>query len=142
MVFWLAPILFSLLMFWLMPFAYEALPDTTPFVSRWRGDLNFVANLFGALMDCEVEVSTSRYSHLDSTICWLPRVRFDLLIPGLTPEEYRERMEALEPLARFVREWFVPFDVRCEVKIKEHHPVQGTHGRVTLDYNTEVNSNV
>lgn len=37
-VFWLAPILFSLLMFWLMPFAYEALPDTTPFVSRWRAN--------------------------------------------------------------------------------------------------------
>ena len=37
-VFWLAPILFSLLMFWLMPFSYEAIPDTTPFVSRWRAN--------------------------------------------------------------------------------------------------------
>lgn len=112
-----------------------------PFVSRWRGDFNFVANLFGALMNCEVDVSTSRYSHLDSTICWLPRVRFDLLIPGLTPEDYRERTKAMEPLVCFVKEWFIPFDVWCDVKIKEHHPIQGTHRRVTLDYNTEVNNN-
>lgn len=112
-----------------------------PFVSRWRGDFSFVANLFGALMNCEVEVSTSRYSHLDSTICWLPRVRFDLLIPGLTPEEYRKRTETMEPLVCFVREWLIPFDVWCEVKIKEHHPIQGTQKRVTLDYNTEVNNN-
>jgi hypothetical protein len=112
-----------------------------PFVSRWRGDFSFVANLFGALMNCEVEVSTSRYSHLDSTICWLPRVRFDLLIPGLTPEDYRKRTETMEPLVCFVREWLIPFDVWCEVRIKEHHPIQGTQKRVTLDYNTEVNNN-
>ena len=108
-----------------------------PFVSRWRGDFNFVANLLGALMECEVEVSIGRYSHIDTTICWLPRVRYDLLIPGLTPETYRERKDELEPLVCFVKEWFIPFDVRCEVKIKEHHPISDNLGRVTLDYNTE-----
>ena len=112
-----------------------------PFVSRWRGDLYFVANLLGALMQCQVEVAIDRYSHLDTTICWQPRVRYSVLIPGLTPEEYRERTETMEPLVAFLKEWFIPFDVRCEVNIKEHHPVQGTHGRVTLDYNTEVKNN-
>lgn len=109
-----------------------------PFVSRWRGDFQLVANLLGALMECEVEMSTGRYSHLDTTICWLPRVRYDLLISGLTPEIYKERTEKLEPLVCFIKEWFIPFDVRCEVKIKEHHPIPKTLGRVTLDYNTEV----
>ena len=90
-----------------------------PFVSRWR------------------EVTTGRYSHLDTTICWLPRVRYDLLIPGLTPEAYRERKEEIEPLVCFIKEWLIPFDVICEVKIKEHHPKVETLGRVTLDYNTE-----
>jgi len=110
-----------------------------PFVSRWRGDFQFVANLLGALMECEVEVSTGRYSHLDTTICWLPRVRYNLLIPGLTPEAYRERKETLEPLVHFIKEWFIPFDVWCEVKIKEHHPVQGSREVLTLDYDTELN---
>ena len=112
-----------------------------PFVSRWRGDFYFVANLLGALRQCQVEVAIDRYSHLDTTICWQPRVRYSVLIPGLTPEEYRERTETMEPLVAFLKEWFIPFDVRCEVNIKEHHPVQGTHGRVTLDYNTEVKNN-
>lgn len=112
-----------------------------PFVSRWRGDFYFVANLLGALMHCHVEVAIDRYSHLDTTICWQPRVKYSVLIPGLTPEEYRERTEAMVPLVAFLKEWFIPFDVRCEVKIKEHHPTQGTHGRVTLDYNTEVKNN-
>ena len=108
-----------------------------PFVSRWRGDFNFVANLLGTLVGCEVEVTTGRYSHLDTTICWLPRVRYDLLIPGLTPEAYRERKEEIEPLVCFIKEWLIPFDVICEVKIKEHHPKVETLGRGTLDYNTE-----
>ena len=111
-----------------------------PFVSRWRGDFQFVANLLGALMECKVEVTTGRYSHIDTTICWLPRVRYDLLIPGLTPETYKERREALEPLVGFIKEWFIPFDVRCEVKIKEHDLPQEYQGVLTLDYNTELNN--
>ena len=112
-----------------------------PYVSRWRGDFHFVANLLGALMNCRVEMSMGRYSHLDTTICWLPRVRYDLLIPGLSPETYQEKMEELAPLVDFIKEWLIPFDVWCEVKIKEHHPIPDK-ARVTLDYNTEVNSNV
>ena len=108
-----------------------------PFVSRWRGDFNFVANLLGALMECEVELSTGRYSHLDTTICWLPRVRYDLLIPDLTPEAYKVRQETLEPLVCFIKEWFIPFDVKCEVKIKDHYSISKSIGRLMLDYNTE-----
>jgi hypothetical protein len=111
-----------------------------PFVSRWRGDFNFVANLLKILIECEVELSIGRYSHIDTTICWLPRVRYDLVIPGLTPETYRERMEEIEPLICFIKEWFIPFDVICEIKIKEHHPISSKLGRVTLDYNTEAAS--
>ena len=51
-----------------------------PFVSRWRGDFAFIANLFGALMDCEVERSEGRFSHIDTTVCWLPEVS-NLKIP-------------------------------------------------------------
>ena len=110
-----------------------------PFVKQYKGDFHFVANLLGALMECKVEMSTGRYSHLDTTICWLPKVRYNLLIPDLTPESYNGRMKELEPLVQFIREWFIPFDVLCEVKIKEYHYMRKSQQVITLDYNTELN---
>ena len=110
-----------------------------PFVSKWRGDFGFISNLLGALMECEVEMLVSRYSHLDTTICWLPQVRYNLLIPGLTSEAYKERMAELEPLVEFLKEWLIPFDVICEVKIKEHKDSRAMAVERTLDYNTELN---
>ena len=110
-----------------------------PFVSKWRGDFGFISNLLGALMECEVEMSVTRYSHLDTTICWLPQVRYNLLIPGLTSKAYKERMAELEPLVEFLKEWLIPFDVMCEVKIKEHKDSRAMAVERTLDYNTELN---
>lgn len=109
-----------------------------PFVCRWRGDFGFVANLLGALMECEVEMKVGKYSHLDTTVCWLPLVRYNLLIPGLTPEVYKERTEELKSLVDFLKEWLIPFDVMCEVKIKEHKGPQRLSVIPTLDYNTEL----
>ena len=109
-----------------------------PFVSRWRGDFGFVSNLLGALMDCEVEMLVNRYSHLDTTICWLPQVRYNLLIPGLTPDQYKQQMSDLEPLVKFLKEWLIPFDVMLEVKIKEHKDARASAVERTLDYNTEL----
>lgn len=110
-----------------------------PFVSSYRGDFGFVANLLGALMDCEVERSEGRYSHIDTTVCWLPEVRYRLLVPGLTAEEYKSRTEQLQPLIAFIKEWFIPFDVRCDICIREHPDDHNPlHGRITLNYNTEL----
>lgn len=110
-----------------------------PFISRWRGDLGFVSNLLGALMDCEVEMTRGRYSHKDTTRSWLPVVRYKLLIPGLTAEEYKKQKEEMVPLIAFLKEWFIPFDVRCEIDIKEHFQPQNPDGRLILNYNTELN---
>ena len=111
-----------------------------PFVNRWRGDLGFVANLLGSLMNCRVEMSKGRYSHIDTTRCWLPVVRYKLLIPGLTSEAYKEYMQNLKPLVAFLEEWFVPFDVRCEIDIKEHRSESRLpDDSLTLNYNTELN---
>lgn len=110
-----------------------------PFVSRWRGDLGFVANLLGALMNCEVEMTKGRYSHQDTTRNWLPVVRYKLLIPGLTAEEFKKMKVDLVPLGDFLKEWFVPFEVRCEIDVKEHSQPQNPEGRLTLNYNTELN---
>ena len=109
-----------------------------PFVRRTRGDFGFVASLLEVLMDCDVEMSIGRYSHVDTTMFWMPRVKYDLLIPGLTKEGYREQTERLRPLTTFLREWFIPFEVRLEVNVREHLDGALAADKMTLDYNTEL----
>ena len=107
-----------------------------PYISRRRGDFSFVARLLQVLFKCKVSMSKDRYSHTDTSRRWLPKVRYELLIPGLLPEEYRQRDSELEPLRDFIGEWFIPFEVWCEIRIKGIPRQAGT--RPTLDYNTEV----
>ena len=109
-----------------------------PYVNIWRGDFGFIGNLLGALMKCEVKFSIGRYSHFDTTICWLPKVRYELVIPGLSPEQYRQKNEGIQPLRDFIMEWFIPFDVVCEMPIKDHPSSQQTDFRTILGYNTEI----
>ncbi len=109
-----------------------------PFVCRFRGDLGFVSSLLGALMDCDVEMSVERYSHLDTTICWLPKVKYALMIPDLTAEEYKQRVESLKPLVAFLKEWLIPFEVLIEVNVREHLTPEVDPSRLTLNYNTEL----
>ena len=110
-----------------------------PFVSRWRGNLGLVGNILGALMHCEVETIKGRYSPIDTTRLWLPQVTYKLLIPGLTPATYQELAKSLEPLTAFLKEWLIPFDVRCVIEIKQHMVPQKPDGGMTLNYNTELN---
>ena len=109
-----------------------------PYVNRRRGDFGFIANLLRTLIKCEVNMSTGRYSHSDTTRSWLPMVRYELIIPGLTPEEFKEKDKDLEPLREFLREWLIPVEVWCQIVIKEYDVPQQTNTRLTLGYNTEV----
>lgn len=109
-----------------------------PYVSRRRGDFGFIANLLQTLVKCEVQMSTGRYSHSDTTKSWLPMVRYELVIPGLTPEEFQEKDQDLEPLREFLCEWLVPLEVWCQIVIKEYDVLPQTNTRLTLGYNTEV----
>lgn len=110
-----------------------------PFVSRWRGDLGLVCNMLGALMHCEVEMVKGRYSPVDTTRLWLPQVTYKLLIEGLTPDTYQERVKSLEPLAAFLKEWLIPYDVKCVIEIKQHLVPQKPEEGLMLNYNTELN---
>ena len=109
-----------------------------PYISRSRGDFSLVGALLGALLHCQVHTTTGRYSQTDTTLRWLPRVRFELLIPGLSPEEFRTLNAEVQPLREFICEWFIPFEVKCDIVIKEHHSEQQVNTRLTLDYNMEL----
>lgn len=110
-----------------------------PFVSRRRGDFSFIASLLRILVKCEVVMSSSRYSHTDTTRHWLPMIRYELLIPGLSAEEYRQMDADLEPLREFLQEWFFPAEVWYQIEIKEKLQEPGmTNTRLILGYNTEL----
>lgn len=109
-----------------------------PYVSTWRGDFGFISNLLGTLLKCEVTMTIGRYSHLDTTKCWLPKVRYELFIPGLSPEEYRQKDVDMQPLRDFIIEWFIPFDVVCQIVMKDRPSSQHHASRLTLGYNTEM----
>ena len=109
-----------------------------PFISKNRGNFGFVKGLLSALLHCQVDMKMGRFSHTDSTRQWIPKVRYDLLIAGLSPSKFREMVESLKPLRDFIREWFIPYEVRCEIYIKEHKSEQQVNTRLTLGYNTEL----
>lgn len=109
-----------------------------PFAKQWRGDFAMLRNTIELLFGYPVSLMTGRYSHSDSTLSWLPYVRYDLLIPGLTTEEYKKKNKELQCYANFVSEWFIPAEMVCHINIKEHGQAQLTNTRLTLDYNTEI----
>ena len=110
-----------------------------PFVSRRRGDFGFIASLLRVLFKCKVVMTSGRYSHTDNTKNWLPMIRYELQIPGLSAEEYRKMDTDLEPLREFLQEWFLHVEVWCKIDIKEKLQEPGmTNTRLILDYNTEL----
>lgn len=109
-----------------------------PFAKQWRGDFPMIRNLLAGLFGCEVEMRQGRYSFSDTTQCRLPLVRYDLLIDGLETEKFRELYSQLMPLNDFITEWFMPMEVVCQIKIKEHNQPQQVNTRLVLDYNSEL----
>ena len=108
-----------------------------PFVSCKRGDFGFVRQLLETVLHCDVLMEVGRYSHTDNTIRWLPMVRYDVLITGLTAERYKQQNESLESLRYFITEWLMPMEVVCRILVKEYGVPQQTDSRLVLDYNTE-----
>ncbi len=110
-----------------------------PLVRNIRGDYRLIRNMLASLFDCEVNCHISRYSDTDQTRSWIPEIRYELLIEGLTPETYDETAAQLEELRQFLQEWFFPFDAHCVMNIKWHHQSWNDSDHWLLDYNTELN---
>ena len=109
-----------------------------PGIRQWRGDFGLLKDLLASVFHCEVQMLERRWSETDSTLEWLPEIRYELLIPGLSPAEYIALQTDILPLSDFLAEWYMPMDVRLEIVIKEHHVDAGVNSGLTLDYNTEL----
>ena len=109
-----------------------------PYIRHRRADFGLVRNLLSSLFNCPVAQLERRWSQVDSTLCWLPVLRFELLIPGLSAQAYRDLSQQLQPLTDFLAEWFMPMDLRLEIVIKQHGEPRQLDSQWTLDYNTEL----
>ncbi len=107
-----------------------------PFISKLRANIPFVTSLLKTLFKCDVNVVKTRYSEIDDTKCWVPYLRFELLISNLSNQQYKEKTQAVKPLADFIKEWFLPYDVKCDISVKQHEVPLTTQNEPTLEYNT------
>lgn len=108
------------------------------YVRQRRGDFGLVKNLLSSLFCCPVKMVERRYSEQDSTQNWLPEVRYELLIPGLSPEAFRALWESVQGLQDFLAQWLIPMEVRLQIVIKQHQAPGALGGEWVLDYNTEL----
>lgn len=108
-----------------------------PFVRSKRGDFSFIRDILASLVHCPVEMETGRYSDTDTTVAWLPKVRWNLLVENLSNEQYNALAGDLRPLFDFIREWLIPAEIHCEFEIKEHTP-RSLNQSLTLNYNSEL----
>ncbi len=109
-----------------------------PNISKLRANFGVVRDLLQILVGCEVEMNTGRYSEKDDTRCWLPWLKYDLLIDDLTTPQYNLLRKDMLELEQFINEWFMPFDVKCSLRIKQHGYPCKVEENLTLDYNTEL----
>ena len=116
----------------------KAMAMLLPYAKRWRGDFPMLRNAMEILFGCPVRMSKGRYSYTDSTLGWLPYIRFELQIPDLDVKGYQTTNNELKYFADFVAEWFIPAEMVCQIKIKEHGIAQLVNSRLMLDYNTEL----
>lgn len=111
-----------------------------PFVSRVRGNLGFVRELLSVVTGCSVELDLShRHSVGESVSVWMPEAVFSIICDGLDSGAYRSLAGSIGPLCDFVREWLVPFDVFCDIRIRSSEHACGLSEGLLLDYNCVLN---
>ena len=108
-----------------------------PFVRSKRGDFAFIRELISTLVHCPVEMKVGRYSDTDTTVAWLPKIRWILRIDNLSNEQYNALWTDVQPLFDFIREWLIPAEVHCEFDIKEPAS-RALNTNLTLNYNTKL----
>ncbi|MDO5321168.1 MAG: hypothetical protein Q4F39_02115 [Bacteroidia bacterium] len=109
-----------------------------PYVSKKRGDFVFIRELMKSVLGCPVKMSRGRFSGTDTTVSWLPMVRYDLLVDGLDVEEYGRMAAEIKPFCNFLLEWFIPVDTVCRFAIRQKSGDGVEGGKMILDYNIEL----
>lgn len=120
------------------PYVKE-LASLLPFIRNRRSDFGLLKNILASLFDCKVNLYTGRFSETDSTIKWVPLIRYELVINNLDNKEYNNLSNLILPVRDFVAEWFVPAEMKLEIHIKDNNRTATISNKLTLDYNTKIN---
>lgn len=107
-----------------------------PYVNRLKGNMDFVRHLLASVLNCQVILQRKYQITDDFVSCQLPSFVFHLLIPDLSIKTYKLKVQEFQPFFQFIKEWFVPFDVHCEMKIKSDVRTCNLNSKLILDYNT------
>lgn len=111
---------------------------TLPYIHTLRANFPFLRSLLQSVVGCEVEMVKGRYGDEDDTRDWLPWLRYHLLIDGLSTEQYKELTPDVEGLEQFVQEWFIPFNMKCTIRIKHRPQPEKLNQSLTLEYNSRL----
>lgn len=120
------------------PYVKE-LASLLPYIRERRGDLGLIKNILKSLFDCKVNLYSGRYSHTDTTSKWIPLIRYELIMENLDNEVFNSFFEKIQPMKRFISEWFIPAEMKLEILIKDHTQNLKTGNQLTLGYNTQIN---
>ena len=110
--------------------------DPNPYIRKMAPMLAQVAHIrgdYGIL--CKAISCVLGYKTNFKLLC--NRVRFIVNRPHLDHTTFLLYLKELEPFFRFVEEWFVPFELQCEFKVRDYQRDDHFKGsnRLLLDYN-------
>lgn len=109
-----------------------------PIVNRLRANFGRIGDVLSALLGYRVTTKLTRYDWSERRQDAQPMVLYQVWIPDLKSEDYKTWNENLDALRTFICEWFIPFDTRCVIEIKNDESAT-LDNRLTLDYNTRLN---
>ena len=94
--------------------------------AKVRGDYRFLCRM----MTCILGFKTEYRLKTD-------RVRFIVNRPNLSQTALYSYIEELKPFFNFLEEWFVPFEMQCEFKVRDYERDDHIEGpnKLMLDYN-------
>ena len=97
-----------------------------PQAARLRGDYRFLCKVITCVLGHKTDYKMSE-SH----------VRFIVNRPNMDRKTFLDYLDELEPFFRFVEEWFVPFELQCDFKVRDYERDDRMEGpnKLLLDYN-------
>lgn len=97
-----------------------------PHVAHLRGDYRFLCKYISLVLGYKTD-----YKLTDN------RVRFVVNRPDMDRKTFLSYLDELEPFFSFVEEWFVPFELQCDFKVRDYERDDHIEGpnRLLLDYN-------
>lgn len=94
--------------------------------AKVRGDYRFLCRMMTCILGYKTDYKLKTN-----------RVRFIVNRPNLSQTDLYSFIEELKPFFSFIEEWFVPFELQCEFKVRDYDRDDHMEGpnKLMLDYN-------